>query len=380
MRYGWKAFDNFMEKKKNVSVKSDENAHIQFDNLPVKSKREILNSLDIPQTLQGKGKAVNNYENIIENLDDESKALFDKQVMQYTLLTRRAEKINKEANIQSINISVVIRRYIKSLESNSTKESYERGIAKFIAYANDRGKDLLHCEKQDAEDYRNYIKNFNESNSTKRIRIVSMKSFYNYLCDHYPFMTNIFNGIKTFRMVNLKEVHIPDSKTEINRIRKGILDCMINKSRFMRSTQLVAIIDIICKYGFRVGAFNRMEVNKNRTFNTITKCRPFKGTFDKATFNLICREFGSINSVKMPFIHLESKNLSSLFKYHTNRLYRENIIKYAYSLHDLRHWFAITFYRNTNDIVRTSKALGHANLQVTGVYFKQYFDIDIYNK
>ena len=41
-----------------------------------------------------------------------------------------------------------------------------------------------------------------------------------------------------------------------------------------------------------------------------------------------------------------------------------------YSVHDLRHAFAVRFYAAAHDIYATEKALGHANLSVTETYLR----------
>ncbi len=62
--------------------------------------------------------------------------------------------------------------------------------------------------------------------------------------------------------------------------------------------------------------------------------------------------------------------LKNLFKYHTNNLYKNGCIHYAYSCHDLRHFFAITEYKKDCDIYRVSKLLGHSSIAITEKYLK----------
>jgi site-specific recombinase XerD len=45
-------------------------------------------------------------------------------------------------------------------------------------------------------------------------------------------------------------------------------------------------------------------------------------------------------------------------------------VRARYSVHDLRHAFAVWLYTETRDIYAVEKALGHANVSVTETYLR----------
>jgi hypothetical protein len=49
---------------------------------------------------------------------------------------------------------------------------------------------------------------------------------------------------------------------------------------------------------------------------------------------------------------------------------RETAHRARYSVHDLRHAFAVRVYESTHDIYATEKARGHANVGVTETYLR----------
>jgi site-specific recombinase XerD len=56
--------------------------------------------------------------------------------------------------------------------------------------------------------------------------------------------------------------------------------------------------------------------------------------------------------------------------YLVGRLYAAGKLRAKYSVHDLRHAFAVGLYEQTKDIYRVEKALGHANIAVTEAYLR----------
>ena len=61
------------------------------------------------------------------------------------------------------------------------------------------------------------------------------------------------------------------------------------------------------------------------------------------------------------------------FLYHTNELCANGEIEYAYSFHDLRHYYASLYYKNSNhNISVLKKLLGHTNLNTTDKYVQDH--------
>lgn len=52
------------------------------------------------------------------------------------------------------------------------------------------------------------------------------------------------------------------------------------------------------------------------------------------------------------------------------QLSAQHKIAEAYSIHDLRHYFAIKHYQENKDIYALKLLLGHASIQVTDHYLK----------
>jgi len=61
-----------------------------------------------------------------------------------------------------------------------------------------------------------------------------------------------------------------------------------------------------------------------------------------------------------------AEKIAQAFKYIVRKAYGETL----YSVHNLRHAFAVRTYRATHDIYSVKQALGHANVSVTETYLR----------
>jgi integrase len=52
------------------------------------------------------------------------------------------------------------------------------------------------------------------------------------------------------------------------------------------------------------------------------------------------------------------------------KLYGQGRLRERYSVHDLRHAFAVRLYQATGDVYRVEKALGHSSVAVTEGYLR----------
>ena len=65
---------------------------------------------------------------------------------------------------------------------------------------------------------------------------------------------------------------------------------------------------------------------------------------------------------------MKVNTIQKSFERFYKRLYLEGKIKTLYSLHDLRHYAAVKYYKNGKDIIATKRYLGHGSISITEVY------------
>ncbi|MEI0492072.1 site-specific integrase, partial [Brachyspira intermedia] len=151
------------------------------------------------------------------------------------------------------------------------------------------------------------------------------------------------------------------SKKEIELIIKDISDPLIK----------VAII-FIMECGVRVGALPKLEIRNNKYYS-YSKGKEISWKVTEKVIKLLAKARRAKQnnlSFNNPFRNKSSEVIRNIFYRSSKRLYNQGKIKAAYSIHDVRHYFAVTLYKQTKDIELIRQALNHSSIAITGIYLK----------
>jgi integrase len=128
---------------------------------------------------------------------------------------------------------------------------------------------------------------------------------------------------------------------------------------------------VIAFRGLRVGALPAFTV-KGSQFRTISKGKELLGELPETALGILKAEGLSLLA---PFAGLSAQKLAECFRYWAKEFYREDLLEVAYSVRDLRYYFAVTEYRKDRDLYRVSRLLGHASIQITEIYLRSLGEI-----
>jgi len=129
---------------------------------------------------------------------------------------------------------------------------------------------------------------------------------------------------------------------------------------------LRAAIKVMSSAGLRVGGLSALTIYGER-FTTTTKGKEQTGLLPAEARRMIERAGLSLRS---PFADFTAQQIADRFRYLAKKLQGDGKIRERYSVHDLRHAFAVKRYLETNDVYTVEKALGHANVAVTEQYLR----------
>ncbi|WP_304331643.1 site-specific integrase [Brachyspira innocens] len=284
---------------------------------------------------------------------------------------KQAELLYKQANYLNILDYMKEEQLIKQIDyetekenffkqcsktkSNHTKRQYKNGLNKLEEYCHMNNKNILFIKAREADDFITEVNSSELSNLSIRALVSSCSSFFSFLERRYPFMKNPFRGTKTRPPVkNKKRLEVP-TKKEIELIIKDIADPLIK----------VAII-FIMECGVRVGALPKLEIRNNKYYS-YSKGKEISWKVTDKVIKLLKQNNLSFNC---PFKNKSSEVIRNIFYRSSKRLYKQGKIKAAYSIHDVRHYFAVTIYKQTKDIELIRQALNHSSIAITGIYLK----------
>ncbi|MCX7038017.1 MAG: site-specific integrase [Spirochaetes bacterium] len=73
---------------------------------------------------------------------------------------------------------------------------------------------------------------------------------------------------------------------------------------------------------------------------------------------------------KKPARASTAPSIAKAFEYLARKVFQAGRIRARYSVHDLRHAFAVRLYESTHDVYQVEQALGHASVGVTETYLR----------
>ena len=283
---------------------------------------------------------------------------------QAELLIKQANYLNildymkEEQLIKQIDYETEKENFFKQCsktKSNHTKRQYKNGLNKLEEYCKMNNKNILFIKAREADDFITEVNSSELSNLSIRALVSSCSSFFSFLERRYPFMKNPFRGTKTRPPVkNKKRLEVP-SKKEIELIIKDISDPLVK----------MAII-FIMECGVRVGALPKLEIRNNKYYS-YSKGKEISWKVTDKVIKLLKQNNLSFNC---PFKNKSSEVIRNIFYRSSKRLYNQGKIKAAYSILDIRHYFAVTLYKQTKDIELIRQALNHSSIAITGIYLK----------
>lgn len=283
----------------------------------------------------------------------------------------QAELLIKQANYLNILDYMKEEQFIKQIDyetekenffkqcsktkSNHTKRQYKNGLNKLEEYCRINNKNILFIKAREADDFITEVNSSELSNLSIRALVSSCSSFFSFLERRYPFIKNPFRGTKTRPPVkNKKRLEVP-TKKEIELIIKDISDPLVK----------TAVI-FIQECGVRVGALSKLEIKNNKYYSYSKGKEISWKVTDKAIKELKKNKL----DIETPFKNKSSEVIRNIFYRSSKRLYEQGKIKASYSIHDIRHYFAVTLYKKNRDIELIRKALNHSNIAITGLYLR----------
>jgi integrase len=122
----------------------------------------------------------------------------------------------------------------------------------------------------------------------------------------------------------------------------------------------------VIEHGFRVGALPTLQIWGGR-FQGESKGKSIAGVLSERTKAALAE---ANLDPRNPWQTTSADSLRNRFQYLCRQLSAQHLIAEAYSIHDLRHYFAINHYQQHKDIYALKHLLGHASIQVTEHYLK----------
>lgn len=235
--------------------------------------------------------------------------------------------------------------------STHTRKAYTAALDRLEAWTSTRGLAVLEMKPRDADDWAYAMSAEGRAPASVRRDLAAASSFFTWIERRHDSIRNPFRGSRA-RPENRprKSVAVPPAEE-----LAAILEALPPRIR--------AAAVVMATRGLRVGALPGLSIRGGR-FITRSKGKDLAGELPAGALRAI-KGLGS-----KPFADLSTDQISDSFRYATGKLFKAGALAARYSVHDLRHYFALNEYRAAPDLYRLRNLLGHASVQVTEHYLR----------
>jgi len=280
------------------------------------------------------------------------------RVAQAVIVGNLTGDMKRRADLERIDYRAEVETFLTNAsrtKSPHTRAAYGRALARLEAWASKRGVNVLEMKPMDADDFAYALQTEGRAAGSVRLDISGASSFFTFLSRRFDQVQNPFRGTKARPECRAaREVAFPTAR-EV----KAILAATTAPAD-------KAAVSIMAFRGLRVGALPSLTIKAER-FAARSKGKSISGELPKEA--LAALDAAGVDT-KKPFAADNARALAARFAYTTKKLAAAGKIEAAFSVHDLRHFFAVEQYRKNKDIYALKELLGHASIQVTEIYLK----------
>ena len=260
--------------------------------------------------------------------------------------------------------------YIEKKLSKNTKEAYEKDLILFAGFLNN--KSILSITTNDIKNYIKYLNDTSKKDKTIARKIVSIRTFFDYLMKEKLISINPCEKIETPKIRKT----LPKTLNE-----KEVLKLLSIKPKTAKEYRNKAMIELMYATGLRVSELVNLEINDINLIDDYVRVYG-KGKKERiipmADITVkIMDEYINVyrNSLLKGYL-TDKVFISSYGKGITRQGFFKIIKKQAkevgiakdFSPHTLRHSFATHLLENGADLRSIGEMLGHENIKTTQIY------------
>jgi integrase len=261
------------------------------------------------------------------------------------------EEVTRNYNISDIDVLTERDNFIEIQNTHATRVKYFEWINDFINWCNGEQINCLKITRREVECYLLYLCNKYSTNSV-RSKITSVSAFYTFLIHRYPRIITV--GVSPFYKLKLPKIKL---SRRIDVVTLGDITALKKELARIGRNDILCAVELMVKYGFRVGIFEKMKIDKNGNWCSVSKEQELKGKFTEKEVKRI-KETG--------LLKLKASNITNTVIRYTTKLFNDGVIGCAFSPHDLRHYYITKNGKDLSlgDFIKFSRRI-HKNVNTT---------------
>ena len=245
-------------------------------------------------------------------------------------------------------------------KSGHTARAYRNALKELETYTTEKRLNVFELTPAGADGFIYWKNHTGASAATVRLAAAACSSFFTFLeRRNSGIIANPFRGTKARPAQNYSRVDLPTG-ADIDALVKAL------------PAKWAAAVSIMAGRGLRVGGLAGLSIKGSR-FTTRTKGQDKSGELPADIIETV-KAAGL--ELRQPFGDLTAEQLQHVITYEIGKAHKAGKVRQPFSPHKLRHFYAVNQYRQTGDIRRVSKLLGHSGIAVTERYLRGLAVID----
>lgn len=292
----------------------------------------------------------------IPELADLDAATLEK-VARVVLFEEVKGKLRQAAQLERIDYQGERARFIARASrtgSQRTRKLYGAALSRLEAWCERQGISPLELMPARADDWIEAEKAAGRAPATVRLDVSGASAFWTWLERRHNELHNPFRGTRARPMSKASRRLAVPSDAEIRLLEKGA------------KPELRAAIVVMSQVGLRVGGLPGLSITGKR-WTTTSKGKEQGGRIPSEARQAIT---SAGLPLRCPFGAVTAESIAKAFEYLAKKHHAAGRLRERYSVHDLRHAFAVRLYEATHDVYRVERALGHATVAVTEIYLR----------
>ena len=266
-------------------------------------------------------------------------------------------ELKRAADLERIDYPAERDRFIERSSrtgSPRTRDLYRRALGRLEDWCSTQGLGVLELTPALADDWIADLRGQGRAPATVNVDVAAASSFWTWLERRHVELRNPFRGTRARPPRKAtRKLAIPTEGELV--ILEDAADPVLR-----------AAIAVMAHAGLRVGALPSLSIMGSR-WTASTKGKEQRGTVPDSVRKAIER---AGLPLRAPFADLTATKILDRFRYLVRRVLKDGKIANRYSVHDLRHAFAVRLYQASHDVYQVEQALGHANVAVTETYLR----------
>jgi site-specific recombinase XerD len=291
----------------------------------------------------------------LEQLTDEQLQHLARAVVAETL----KDNLRQRAELAGIDYQAERNTFVERSSrtgSRHTRDAYRRALERMEAWCAVQGITPLAMSPAEADDWIEALKAAGRASASVRLDVAAVSAFWTWMERRHGQL----QGRNPFRGSRARPASKPSRKLAIPD------ESEIQLLEAQAKPAMSAAITCMARAGLRVGALPSLSIN-GTTWTATTKGKEQSGAATEQMRQAITR---AGLSLREPFNGQTAGAIKERFRYLVAELHAQGKLRAKYSVHDLRHAYAVRRYTESRDIYAVQQALGHASVAVTESYLQ----------